>query len=52
MAEVLYVLSFYWPFVAAVFTLGIVVGWWAEAKRAATRARAAAARRDRARQPS
>jgi hypothetical protein len=41
--EVLYVLSFYWPFVAAVFTLGIVVGWWSEAKRVATRARAAAA---------
>jgi citrate synthase len=53
MAEVLYLLSFYWPFVAAVFALGIVVGWWAEAKRAVTRTRAAIRRdRERERQPS
>jgi hypothetical protein len=32
-ADVLYVAAAYWPYLAAVFALGIGVGWWVEARR-------------------
>jgi hypothetical protein len=32
-ADVIYVTSAYWPYLAAVFIVGILIGWWAEGRR-------------------
>jgi hypothetical protein len=32
-ADVVYVAAAYWPYLALVFVLGIVVGWWVEGRR-------------------
>jgi hypothetical protein len=32
-ADVAYVASVYWPYLSAVFVIGVLVGWWVEARR-------------------
>ena len=33
MDDLLYVLSVYAPYLAVVFAIGVIVGWWAESRR-------------------